>query len=65
MYMAHARVCVCECPCCVAGGRSYMAMPIAIVGNNFWKAYEKHMKGKDDAKADKCVALPVLSTPLC
>ena len=42
-----------------------MAMPIAIVGNNFWKAYEKHMKGKDDAKADKCVALPVLSTPLC
>ena len=59
--MAHAGVCVRERRCCVAGGRSYMAMPIAIVGNNFWKAYEKHMKGKDDAKADKCVAPPVLS----
>jgi len=56
--MAHAGVCVCECRFSVAGGRSYMAMPIAIVGNNFWKAYEKHMKGKDDAKADKYVAPP-------
>ena len=31
----------------------YMAMPIAIVGNNFWKAYERHMKRKK--QEDVCV----------
>lgn len=37
----------------------YMAMPIAIVGNNFWKAYETLMKRKaEQDPANKCAPPP-------
>lgn len=54
-------------------GIMYLAMPIAIVGNNFYKSYEKHMKAKRTDEYDShwgaphhCVAShpPLLLPPL-
>mgnify|MGYP006902791344 CR=1 FL=1 len=38
-------------------------MPIAIVGNNFWKAYEQLMKGKE--KHHKCVGVRCFLVCFC